>query len=564
MPSPWLINTWANVSRNSHNMINLKPIPKPQKWDAFQLNAGLDTVNNPIFLDKGKMTMAKNVVFYDTGWTRRNGMTLHGASGSSNVNAIGAIKKESGDILVRCYGTAFQKYTGWVWTTVAWPVMTDIKATIVSFLDSDMTSAASKTGTATATSTNRTLDDNAGGMTINAYAGKIILITSGTGSGQAKFITSNDLVTFYIEWLWETTPDATSVYAVRSAIPHVFVTNGTDSVFKYDGTTVTTFATMTKWNTLEVAHDRLWGARQDLDYVYYSNLGTSYFQKDQNIEANPNGDVITRIKRNHEEIIVYKRNTRHRITGYDEDQFQFSTAGETIGAIAQGSVAHGQNFNFFLGYGGIYMANSLDQSSLDEWLPISKDINDQILAHSDAELLASEGWIDDNKYYLSVGSDVYVYDIIQSQITNSHVFSIHNYADNIRSAYVDSWIAYVGSTTKLYTLGGNTDNGTTIDVEVRSGRRAQGDKDAYKIYGVGLVSFSTPWATCNVTVAYSIEWGSYTSFTAQNVASDNTIRCPVNARGKDIMYKYTYSYSGSTPPQFIMHEQFASKTTKPV
>lgn len=48
--------------------------------------------------------------------------------------------------------------------------MTDIKATIVSFLDSDMTNAASKTGTAAATSTNRTLDDSAGAMTINAYA----------------------------------------------------------------------------------------------------------------------------------------------------------------------------------------------------------------------------------------------------------------------------------------------------------------------------------------------------------------------------------------------------------
>lgn len=548
-------------------MINLKPIQKPQKWDAFQLNAGLDTVNNPLFLPSGKMTMAKNVVFYETGWTRRIGQTLHGATGASNVNAIGAIKKESGDILVRCYGTAFQKYIGWIWTTVAWPVMTNITATIVSFLDSDMTSSALKTWTAKITSTNRSLDitnppDSA--MTINLYAGKILTITWGTWWWQAKFITSNDIWTLYIEWIWETKPDDTSTYSIRSAIPHVFVTNGTDSVFKYDGTTVTTFSTMTKWNTLEVAHDRLWGARQDLDYVYYSNLGTSYFQKDQTIEANPNGDVITRIKRNHEEIIVYKRNTRHKITGYNEDQFQFSTASESIGAISQRSVAHGQNFNFFLWFGGIYMANSLDQSSIDEGLPISYDINDSILAHSSAELLASEGWVYDNKYYLSVWSDVYVYDILQSQIAKTHVFSIHNYADAIRSSWVDAGIAYVGSTTKLYYLGGNTDNGTTIDVEVRSDRRSQKDKDAHKIYGVSLASFSTPWASCNVTIAYSIEWTSFIAFTAQDIFIENTIRCPVNARGKDITYKYTYSYSWATPPQFIMHEQFASKTIKPV
>lgn len=402
-------------------------------------------------------------------------------------------------------------------------------------------------------------------MTINLYAGKILLITSGTGSGQSKFITANDILTFYIDGVWETTPDATSVYAVRAAIPHVFVTNGTDTVFKYDGTTVTTFSSMTKWTTLEVAHDRLWGAREDLDYVYYSNLGTSYFSKDQNFPVDADGDVITRIARNHEELMIYKRNKRFRLIGYTEDQFQLISASEKIGAISGRSVAHGQNFNFFLGFGGMYMANSLDNSSLEEGLPISRDVNDSLLAHSSAELLASEGWIFDNSYYLSVGSDVYVYDILQSQIVKDKAIVIHNYADNIRSAYVSEGIAYVGSTTKLYTLSGNTDNGTAIAVEVQTDRRSQGDKDAVKIYGIGLASFSTPGATCPVTVSYAVDGSaSFTSFTAQDIYSDNIIRLPVNARGKDIKFKYTYSYTGSNPPQFVLHEQFASKTTKPV
>ena len=107
---------------------------------------------------------------------------------------------------------------------------------------------------------------------------------------------------------------------------------------------------MTKWNTLEVVHDRMWGARQDLDFVYYSNLGTSYFSKDQSIPVDTNGDIITRIVKNHEEIVVYKRNSRNRITGYTDDQFQLTNISETIGAISQWSVAHGQNYNFFLGF----------------------------------------------------------------------------------------------------------------------------------------------------------------------------------------------------------------------
>ena len=36
------------------------------------------------------------------------------------------------------------------------------------------------------------------------------------------------------------------------------------------------------------------------------------------------------------------------------------------------------------------MANALDQSSLDEGLPLSVDINDSVLAHTSNELLAAE------------------------------------------------------------------------------------------------------------------------------------------------------------------------------
>lgn len=91
------------------------------------------------------MLIAKNVEFYETGWTRRDGITLVGATGSSNVNAIGAIKKDTGDILVRCYGTAFQKNVAGTWTTVGSVTMSNIKSTIVSYLDADISNVALKT-----------------------------------------------------------------------------------------------------------------------------------------------------------------------------------------------------------------------------------------------------------------------------------------------------------------------------------------------------------------------------------------------------------------------------------
>jgi len=158
----------------------------------------------------------------------------------------------------------------------------------------------------------------------------------------------------------------TSVFDIRNISGHVIVTNGTDTVFKYDGTTVTTFPTMAKWHSLEVAHNRLYASRRDSDLVYVSSLGTQYFPKDNFIPILPDGDTITGLLKVLEEVIVYKKNSRTRIAGDNEDNFTLIPADTRTGAIAPASIAHGNNYSFFLGYGGIYSVNSLDSSSLDE------------------------------------------------------------------------------------------------------------------------------------------------------------------------------------------------------
>jgi len=374
-----------------------------------------------------------------------------GASGASQVNGYGVIKKESGDIIVRAYGTQLQKYSGGMWNNVQ--AISNITTLIVSFNCSDLTTAALTTGTATADSTSRTVVKSGGGMTLNAYAGKIFRITSGTGSGQEKLITSNDLTTIYVEGIFETTPDATSVFDIREISGHVIVTNGTDTVFKYDGTTVTTFSTMTKWHSLEVAHNRLFASRRDSDLVYISSLGTQYFPKDNYLPINPDGDSIVGLRKVLEEIVVHKKNSRTRITGDNEDNFSLINASSHVGAISQGSIASGNNFHFFLGFGGIYSVNSLDSSSIDEGLPLSRDINDQILAHSAAELLAAVGWVDDNKYFCSIGNEVFVYDILQSAILKTKVWTRYQFPQNITAAMVHSGVVYLGTPTKSLTVG---------------------------------------------------------------------------------------------------------------
>jgi hypothetical protein len=535
-------------------MLTYNPTIKKLRPDNILLGSWIDTVNSQIFLDKWKMTVAKNIEFTDLWWEKRDWLTLWGQTWTSSVNWIWVIKRDAWDIFVRAYWTKFQKLVSSTWTDVAWVTLTNIRTTIVSFESADMTSAATATWTLTNDSTTRLAVVSWWGMTINAYAWKILIITSWTGAWQEKLITANDLTTLYTEWLFETTPDATSVFAIRWLIPHVIVTNWTDSVFKYDWTTVTSFSTMTKWQSLEVAHDRLWGAREDSDFVYFSNLATIYFWKDNSIPINPSWDSISAIKRNKEEVIIYKENSRWRIIWYNQDQFQLINADERIWAIAPSSVAHWNNFNFFLWYWGIYSVNSLDNSTIDEWLPISLNINDSVLAHTTAELLAAAWWVYDNKYFLSIWSDTYVYDIEQTQKKKTHVWSIFNYADPITRAFTINGIAYLWSTTKSYYIYWTTDNWTEIVAQVETDRRTQWDENSDKVYWLWYITFEKATWTCNVSVYYSLEWWSYTLLTTQDISSSWNIRIVINKKAKDIKFKYTYWWTYK--PKFIKHEQY--------
>lgn len=81
---------------------------------------------------------------------------------------------------------------------------------------------------------------------------------------------------------------------------------------------------------------------------------------------------------------------------------------------------------------------------VDEGIPISLDITNLILAHSAVELEAAVGWINDNKYHLAIGNEVFVYHIAQSQIMKTHVWTRYSYPDNIKSAYVKDGEVYLG------------------------------------------------------------------------------------------------------------------------
>jgi hypothetical protein len=76
--------------------------------------------------------------------------------------------------------------------------------------------ASTTSGTATS-GTASTLTDSGKSWTVNAYTGQIVRITSGTGSGQWRFVASNTSTALTVVPDFATTPDNTSVYAVECA-----------------------------------------------------------------------------------------------------------------------------------------------------------------------------------------------------------------------------------------------------------------------------------------------------------------------------------------------------------
>lgn len=112
-----------------------------------------------------------------------------------------------------------------------------------------------------------------------------------------------------------------------------------------------------------------------------------------------------------------------------------------------------------------------------------------ILAHSAAELEAAVGWMNNNKYHLSIGNEVFVYHIAQSQVVKSHCWTRYQYADPVKAAFVYGGEVYLGGV-RSYTEGGSTDNGTVITCTVITGDRCQKDKNRNKIYHRDLINFS--------------------------------------------------------------------------
>jgi len=114
--------------------------------------------------------------------------------------------------------------------------------------------------------------DTSASWTTDAYVGYIVHIYDGLGAGQQRVITSNKKDYLEVAFSWEEEPDGTSKYKLYADSDKVlYMGNGTDSLQRYDGSSVTAISTAPKGNITMVYQSRLFIAA---DYtVSYSDVG---------------------------------------------------------------------------------------------------------------------------------------------------------------------------------------------------------------------------------------------------------------------------------------------------
>lgn len=489
--------------------------------------------------------LLKNVDFFRSLATVRDGIiAIWWSTAGAQIYGMGIIKKETGDILCRIAGNKFQRLVSNTWTDVT-TLSGSYPASMESFSWPDNTGAAFTSGTITAANT-RSI--SATGYTNYAQlVGKYIVITSWPAIWDTKLVASATASEIFIEGTFNVLPTGTDTFQIRNRADHVYVTNGVDPFMMYDGTNVTTFPNSKRFHYLAANNNRLYGARNDEDILTFSDLGTGYFSTENTIPIDQDGDQITGMVSNQDRLVVYKQYSRFLLTGWTPELFNLRRMESNKGSIAPLSIVNGNNLQFFLSDEGIEMFNFLEQSSLDEALPISLIIGDMISAHSTAEKKAAISWVDDNKLHLQIWSTVYVYHIAHSDIMRSQVFSVYEYPGTVQYATRLQGKAYIAINGVTYTIGGTTDNGVPIEVEMITNRRTQSGKEDYrqnKLYLRTYFEFERPSVNTDVTFSMAHNGSALVVKKVVNIRDKwNTTKVDYSHRATDIQAGFSFSTS---------------------
>lgn len=551
---------------------------------------GMNTHESPLSLNTEEMTVFKNFVLGPRHMKRRLGASVYAADpgGITSILGLGHLEQDSGNTLLMLgnNGTLYKYSTGWTASDKTnYDVTND--ANIITFTSKSGDSV--ENGTTSSGTTKYILEDAAKTWTPGAYRNKCVVIR-----GETKFILDNTETTLFLSDRLNNELDSyyqTQAYNIYAVAPFAFVANGVDYVQKYnltahvplDGTHVTNGEALQKFRYITSHQGRLWAARglgDDNDRVSISDQAVGeQFTKDTNLNVNlsllNDGDEITGIASlpllEGSVLLVTKNGSVHSVDGSTILDYTITQKFTRGGNIAPKSLRVSGRSAFMLGYDGV-LRFSGDGSSdlLQKPVTISEAINSDLAAVSEAtrRLACAEVW--DNKYFLCVGSTMYMYDIVESIRREQHIWSELEYHWSFNQLHVMGNSLYAASSSSGYVyqlFTGNNDDGQRISASMETGQITFPGAPSGYIDRIEIMADES--ASVVLRLAYSKDGGSYGTYLTATLDQDLGIyRFLIKERATSFKFKMIDNATG-TPVRIAMPirifysvESFGPRETK--
>lgn|SRR3990167_5470125 len=290
----------------------------------------------------------------------------------------------------------------WTEITASSPTFANADSWFAQIMAIDTGASASATGTLTSTDT-ISVTDSAGAYTLNAHVGRALSI-----SNEKKVISANTATKLFIKERFDQT--VSGAFSIYPRSQEFFVANGTD-FYKCDGTTFARLdnSTFAYAFTGITAHgQRLVGWKDTRQFWSDAAMG-------EHFSRNAWRDYETPIKicaPLRKILVVYEQNTITAQYGDSPDDYNWEVVLTGVGTIAPKSVASYNHLQFFLDerYGVcVVSAERLVPGGKLEPLSVSERyINNLIRSHSTSQLQNAAAGVENGRYYLAIGNDVYV------------------------------------------------------------------------------------------------------------------------------------------------------------
>lgn len=372
-------------------------------------------------MNESEFYTLKNLNHNETdGLKKRLGSIKYGSvahTTGSKVEKIFTYRDDAGtETYMKIAGGKLYKWTGSTYAQVDTDTFTDGTTSVAIMQTKEVGGSSLDSGT-TEDADAVSITDTDAAYTINEHLGNILVV-----NGETKYITHNTAQKLLVgdRFDQENNNHAYNVYNQKRT---VFIATGSEflkanasTIERIDNASTYAYA----FSKIAAHLGRLWGIKENV--AYYSDIGVGeHFSRGAQFNFQyPLASICTL-----DDIIVFHGHKGVEVIfGDNPDNFFRQVALTDVGNMAPASVASYPGHQFFLDDKlGVVILSRQELRKENEGIePLSIShnyINEHIFDHTSAELVAANGYVHGDHYFLRVGDDVYKLNITASLSTPS-------------------------------------------------------------------------------------------------------------------------------------------------